>query len=479
MNSITGQEVSEPSNRAIVTVVEPFSNPKITIRPPQNITEGDKIDIECTTVLSPQAQTEILIQKNRTILNSTKGRETVTYSKIATMEDNDNYTCKAELGSVSKISVVNVVVTELFSKPELIIQKPNLDEDSWLVVRCQVNGPQSINVFLLKNNNILRNSSNYIHRARVSDSGAYVCRAEVKGIVKESDPVLVRVYAPVSQPVLSQPASQVAVLGKYFILYCNSSQGTPPIIYTLYRGNVFVKNKTVGTKNKAAKFEVQALGMHRLEEYSCHAQNGHSRTEKSTGLNITVIAPVGNVSLGRLPEGDVEDGQELTLLCSVSSGSFPIEFHFFRENNAKSLHWVTEGKKHRALWHRTGITSQDAGRYFCRADNQAKSFVESKRIVVNAKGNSLELASSMPATNSMGEKLTLGQNNEREFFYGYNEDDEKNHINSKEENKGADNENAEVEYTEVEVSVPDPYRAPVAKKNETVYTEIRKAVNGK
>ncbi|XP_042308575.1 platelet endothelial cell adhesion molecule isoform X2 [Sceloporus undulatus] len=471
MNSVTGQEMSEPSNRTIVTVVEPFTNPIITIHPPQNITEGDKIDIECTTVLGSQGQTEILIQKNRTILNSTKGKEKVTYSKIATMEDNDNYTCKAELGSVSKTSVANVVVTELFSRPELIVQKPNLDEASLLVVQCQVNGPQSIDIFLLKNNKVLRNSSTYMHRAQVSDSGAYLCRAEVKGIVKESDPVLVRVYAPVSKPVLSQPVSQVAVLGKYFILYCNSSQGTPPIIYTLYRGNVSVKNKTVEAKNKAAKFEVQAMGMHPLEEYSCHAQNGHSRTEKSTGLNITVIAPVGNVSLGRLPEGDVEDGQELTLLCSVSSGSFPIEFRFFREDNAKSLHWVTEGKKHRAFWHRTGITSQDTGRYFCRADNQAKSFVESKKIAVNvvlaswkkwlvvtvmliltgiaigafwwfcskkakAKGNSLELASSMPATNSVGEKLTSGQNNEREFFY-----------------------------------------APVAKKNETVYTEIRKAVN--
>ncbi|XP_067320311.1 platelet endothelial cell adhesion molecule isoform X2 [Anolis sagrei] len=511
MNSMTGQEVSEPSNRTIVTVIEPFSNPKITIHPLQNITEGDKIDIECTTILGRPDQTEILIQKNRTILNSMKGRERVTYSKIATMEDNGSYTCKVELGSVSKTSVANVVVTELFSKPKLILPKPNLDEHSLLVVQCHANGHPSINFTLLMNNIVLGYSRIYSRRAQVSDSGAYVCRAEVKGIVKESDPVLVRVYAPVSQPALFQPAYQVAVLRKNFVLYCNSTQGTPPIMYTLYRGNVFVMNKTMEAKGKAAMFEVQAMDLH-LGEYTCRAQNGHSRTEKSTGLNVTVIAPVHDVMIAKLPKGDVEDGQDFTLFCSVRSGSFPINFSFLQENNAKPLYWVTQGEKKPARWHRTGITSQDAGRYFCRADNQAQSSDKSEMIVVNvvlaswkksiiivtftlvflgiaiaalwwycskkakAKGSALELTSTMPAANSMGEKLTSGQNYEREFCYGYNDDDEKNHINSKEGNK-ADLENAEVEYTEVDVSVPDPYRAPVTTKNETVYTEIRKAAN--
>ncbi|XP_062827204.1 platelet endothelial cell adhesion molecule isoform X2 [Anolis carolinensis] len=511
MSSMTGNEVSEPSNRTIVTVIEPFSNPKITIHPLQNITEGDKIDIECTTILGRPEQTEILIQKNRTILNSMKGRESVTYSKIATMEDNGSYTCKVELGSVSKTSVANVVVTELFSKPKLILPKPNLDEHGLLIVQCHADGHPSINFTLLKNNIVLGYSRIYSRIAQVSDSGVYICRAEVKGIVKESDPVLLRVYAPVSQPVLFQPAYQVAVLRKNFALYCNSSQGTLPITYTLYRGNVFLQNKTIVAKSEAAMFEVQAMDMH-LGEYTCHAQNGHSHTEKSTGLNITVIAPVDRVIIKQLPEGDVEDGQDLTLFCSVHFGSFPISFSFLLENNTKPLYWVTRNKL-TALWHRTGITSQDAGRYFCRADNQAQSPVESKRIVVSvvlaswkkglivafailiflgiaiaavlwycskkakAKGSSLELASSMPATNSVGEKLTSGQNYEREFCYGYNDDDEKNHINSKDENKEADLENAEVEYTEVDVSIPDPHRAPVTTKNETVYTEIRKAVN--
>lgn len=53
---------------------------------------------------------EIFLQKDKKILNRTKGRESVIHSTIATVEDNGNYTCKAEFLSVSKISTVNVVV---------------------------------------------------------------------------------------------------------------------------------------------------------------------------------------------------------------------------------------------------------------------------------------------------------------------------------------------------------------------------------
>uniref|UniRef100_A0A8D0BJ77 Testis expressed 2 n=1 Tax=Salvator merianae TaxID=96440 RepID=A0A8D0BJ77_SALMN len=64
----------------------------------------------------------------------------------------------------------------------------------------------------------------------------------------------------------------------------------------------------------------------------------------------------------------------------------------------------------------------------------------------------MELSSSAAAA----EKLTSGQNNEGEFYYGsgYNEDCEKNHVKSNEDNK-----------------------APVTRNSETVYTEIRKANN--
>lgn len=87
-----------------------FTNPKLTVKSPRNITEGDRIDIECTTVLAREYDIEILIQKDKKILSSARSQKSVTYSAIATVENNGTYTCKVELGSVSKTSSMNIVV---------------------------------------------------------------------------------------------------------------------------------------------------------------------------------------------------------------------------------------------------------------------------------------------------------------------------------------------------------------------------------
>ncbi|XP_032066420.1 platelet endothelial cell adhesion molecule isoform X2 [Thamnophis elegans] len=496
MNSMTGSQTSERSNRTIVTVTQPFRVPEITINPPQNITEGDKICITCSTVMNillHQDQTEIILQKNKTILNSTKGRENLMYCKVVKMEDNGNYICKVEHGSVSKINKKELVVAELFSKPMLVVNKTKWDENSIVEIHCQVNGSMLISLSLIKDNKILVNSSIYRTKLHVSDSGSYICRAEINNISKESDPVFLHVYAPVSLPVLSQPFSQVAVLEKFFVLQCYSRFGTLPITYSLYRGNINIR-QIVTEENVPANFTVKASSIHESGQYRCHANNGHSLSQQSKRLNVTIIAPVANITFERKPQENIEDGNELLFFCSVESGSFPIEFHFFKENDGKSLRHFIENKKRTVIWHRESFASQDEGSYFCRADNQAKSFVESQKILVKvvmaswkkglivttilliflaaiitiiwlncrlkakAKTISTELAVSKRGTNSVDGKLTTGHNNEEEFYYG------------------SDLEAPEVEYTEVQVSVPDPHRAPVM-NNETVYTEIRKTIN--
>ncbi|XP_015284898.1 PREDICTED: platelet endothelial cell adhesion molecule isoform X2 [Gekko japonicus] len=502
-------ETSEPSNREVIGVAEPFSVPNITVYPP-NVVEGDNILIKCTTILSRRHEIEMILQKDKNILNNSRGGESVTYSAVATMENSGNYTCKVELGRVSKTVTVNVVVAELFSKPILHTSKKDLDEGGTIEMSCLLNSSLLLNVSLMKDNTFLMASTSYAFTAYIANSGVYDCRAETKGIIKKSDPVRIRVYSPVSKPRFL--FTEGAVLGRPFVLRCYSENGTLPITYTLYRGNITI-GQTEVENDVLAEFKDNATTEHRQGEYKCEAKNGHSKKFQSNGLNITVITPVYKISLRNLLHGDLEDGQDLFLICSVTSGSFFIEFNFFKENEAHSLHKVTENKNYATTWHKPGLTSQDAGKYFCTADNSAKSRLQSNRIIIKiilaswkkwlialfvvvillgmggtfwwyfrkkgkAKGTSMELDGSMPPNNSMGEKLTLGTNNDGELYYGpgYKEEGE-NHVKSKEDNKGPDLENTEVEYTEVEVAVPDPYRAPVTKRNETVYTEIRKSLN--
>uniref|UniRef100_A0ACB8ELU9 Uncharacterized protein n=1 Tax=Sphaerodactylus townsendi TaxID=933632 RepID=A0ACB8ELU9_9SAUR len=172
---------------------EPFSVPNITVYP-QNVVEGDNIVIQCTTILSHWHEIEMILQKDKNILNNSKGGESVSYSAVATMENSGNYTCKVELGRVSKTVTVNVVVAELFSKPELHVSKEDLDEGNMLQMSCLANSSFPLNVSLMKDNTFLAHSTSYAFMANVANSGVYDCRVEIKGIVKKSDPVQIRVY---------------------------------------------------------------------------------------------------------------------------------------------------------------------------------------------------------------------------------------------------------------------------------------------
>ncbi|XP_039358391.1 platelet endothelial cell adhesion molecule isoform X4 [Mauremys reevesii] len=515
--SVVGSETSEASNMTIVTVVEPFSHPKLTSTSAWNVTEGDRIDILCTTILARPYEIEILIQKDRRILNSTRGQNSVTYSAVATVEHNGNYTCKVELGRVSKTTSMNIVVTELFAKPILTPSLTDLDENESLSLWCHINGSPKANFSIVKrppeNGILLKTSSNFTIQAQVNDTGSYVCRAEIKGIIKESDPVQITVYAPVSEPVLSVANSSMEmVLGETLLLRCQSMFGTPPINYTLFRGNRLIDTITV-FNNTYAEFKDRQTKLNSLREYRCEASNRHSHANKSSyKMNITVIAPVTNISFGSVPHGEVEDGEDINFLCVVGEGSLPINFTIFKQNEQAPLFYESKMET-RVVWQKKSLSKQDAGKYFCEASNRAlvtkrsdlltvkvvlaswqKGFIALVVLAVIAiaasgfwwcwrkkekgKHPSMEMSGSTAVTNSTSEKPPSGPNHYTEFYpgSGYIEDRE-NPVKPTDDNKGPDHESAEVEYTEVEVSTPDPYTAPEKKGTDTVYSEIRKANN--
>uniref|UniRef100_A0A8C4Y8Q1 Platelet and endothelial cell adhesion molecule 1 n=1 Tax=Gopherus evgoodei TaxID=1825980 RepID=A0A8C4Y8Q1_9SAUR len=369
VNSVFGSETSEPSNMTIVTVVEPFSHPKLTSKSPWNVTEGDRIDIVCTTILARPYEIEILIQKDRRILNSTQGQNSVTYSAIATVEHNGNYTCKVELGRVSKTTSMNIVVSELFAKPILTPSSTDLDENKSLSLWCHINGSPKANFSIVKrppeNGILLKTSSNITIQAQVNDTGSYVCRAEIKGIIKESNPVQITVY----EPVLSVANSSMEmVLGETLLLRCQSMFGTPPINYTLFRGNRLIDTITV-YNNTYAEFRDRQTKLNNLREYRCEASNRHSYANKSSyKMNITVIELEDQAQLF-LPHGEVEDGGEINFLCVVGEGSLPINFTIFKQNEQTPLFYESIMET-RVLWQKKSLSKQDAGKYFCEASNE-------------------------------------------------------------------------------------------------------------
>ncbi|XP_027664008.1 platelet endothelial cell adhesion molecule isoform X4 [Falco biarmicus] len=497
-------ESSEHSKKTLVTVREPFIKPTLNVKPSSNITEGDRIQIECSTVVARMRDIEIILQKNKTILNSVRDEKLLKYSAVATLEDSGEYQCKVEQGRASKTTKLNIVVSELFPKPILAASVIKLDENKELTLSCSINGFQKANFSILrKNSNAdiwLKNSKNLTMRVNVNDTGSYICKAEVKGIVKESKPVTINVYAPVSKPTLSVVSGlPEVVLGKSLLLICRSVMGTPPITFTFYKGN---KIKETVVNDTYATFLDENIGQNDKGGYRCDAKNNHSSGMKTSNiLNITVIVPIKNASLGSVPYGEVEDGSETVFLCSVKEGSWPIRFRIFRKTDREVLLFEKNENAHRVVWRREAMNRQDTGTYYCMASNRANVDVKSHPITISvilaawqkgviaafvliliagavtltlwwllckkkkAKGPSMEMSGSALATNLPNEKLTR-QHNDGDYYSGsgYIEDSE-NHMKSPDESKGPDLESAEVEYTEVEVSTLDPHRGAFHKAN--------------
>ncbi|XP_068065842.1 platelet endothelial cell adhesion molecule isoform X9 [Anomalospiza imberbis] len=493
----SGWDSSQHSNKTLVTVKESFIKPTLITRPSKNITEGDRIEFECSTVVAQMRDIEIIFQKNRTILNSVRDRKSLKYSTVATQEDSGEYLCKVEQGAVSKTTKLNVFVSELFPKPTLFASMTKLDENKDLILNCSINGLRRANFSILRRSSsgdiLLKKSKILAIKVNVNDTGSYICKAEVKGIVKESKPVRISVYAPVSKPTLSVVSgSPEVVLGKPLQLICHSVMGTPPITFTFYKGDEMRKNVTNDTY---AMFLDEDIGLNDNGGYKCDARNNHSSGVKTSNiLNVTVIVPIRGASLGSVPYGEVEVGSDTAFLCSVKEGSWPIDFKFFKKTDHEVLLHEVREYSDRAIWHKKTMKRKDTGTYYCMASNRASMDVRSHPITISvilaawqkgviaafvltamagagavalwwflhkkkkAKGPSMEMSGSALAANLTSEKLTRPPSDGNYYSgSGYIEDNE-NHMKSTDESKGPDLESAEVDYTEVEVSTLDPHR---------------------
>uniref|UniRef100_A0A8C0E9I6 Platelet endothelial cell adhesion molecule n=1 Tax=Bubo bubo TaxID=30461 RepID=A0A8C0E9I6_BUBBB len=351
------------------SLAEPFIKPTLNAKPSGNITEGDRIHFECSTVVARMRDIEIILQKNKTILKSVQDEKILKYSAVATLEDSGEYLCKVEQGRASKTTKLNVVVSELFPKPILSASTSNLDENKELTLSCSISGFRKANFSILRKNSngdiSLKNSRNLTMRVNVNDTGSFICKAEVKGIVKESKPSHIFYYLCSWKPLR---------------LICRSAMGTPPITFRFHKGN---EVKTIVTNDTYATFLDENIRQNDKKGYKCDARNNHSSGMKTSNiLNITVI---GNASLGSIPYGEVEDGHETAFLCSVKEGSWPIHFRIFRKTDHEVLLFETSENADRIVWRKKAMSRQDTGTYYCMASNRANVDVKSHPITISGK----------------------------------------------------------------------------------------------
>ncbi|CAO2645809.1 Platelet endothelial cell adhesion molecule [Lemmus lemmus] len=497
-------QTSESTRSELVTVQESFSTPKFHIKPLGMIIEGDQLSIKCTVQVTHLVREfpEIIIQKDKAIVATSKQNNEAVYSVMATMENSGRYTCKVESNRISKVSSIVVNITELFPKPKLEFSSSLLDQGKSLDLFCSVPGTHSANFTIQKEEMVLSQDQNFSKIAEERDSGVYSCTAGIGKVVKRSDPVQINVCEMLSKPRIFHDAEAELIKGHTITISCQSINGTTPVDYYLLKAtNIFQKLKM--NSNHPATFTDKPT---KDVDYQCIADNCHSHPELySEILRVKVIAPVNEVTISILSSTEVQSGDEMVLRCSVKEGTGPITFQFYKEKEDRPFHQTILNET-QAFWIEKQASKKQAGQYYCMASNRA-NFATSKPLTitvflapwkkgliavvvigviiatlivaakcyflrkVRAKQKPVEMSRpAAPLLNSNNEKAS-DPNVEANSHYGY-DDVGNDAIKPISQNK--DPQNMDVEYTEVEVSPPEPHQALGTRATETVYSEIRK-----
>ncbi|XP_021067979.1 platelet endothelial cell adhesion molecule isoform X1 [Mus pahari] len=500
---------SELIRSEYVTVQESFSTPRFQIEPPGMIIEGDQLHIRCKVQVTHLVREfpEIIIQKDKAIVATSKQGSEAVYSVMALVEYSGHYTCKVESNRISKASSIMVNITELFPKPKLELSSSRLDQGAMLNLSCSVSGTPVANFTIQKEEKVLSQYQNFSKIAEERDSGEYSCTAGIGRVVKRSGLVKVQVCEMLSKPRIFHDAKSEIIKGHAIGISCQSENGTAPITYHLMEAKSDFQTLEM-TSNDPATFTDKPT---RDVEYQCRADNCHSHPEVlSEILRVKVIAPVDEVMISILSSNEVQSGSEMVLRCSVKEGTGPITFQFYKEKEDRPFHQEVVNDT-QAFWHNKQASKKQEGQYYCTASNRASVMRTSPRsstltvrvflapwkkgliavvvigvviatLIVAAKCYFLRKAKAKqkpvemsrpaaPLLNSNSEKISEPRV-EANSHYGYDVLPGNDAVKPINQNK--DPQNMDVEYTEVEVSSLEPHQALGTRATETVYSEIRK-----
>ncbi|KAM9346028.1 platelet endothelial cell adhesion molecule [Symphorus nematophorus] len=527
---VSGARRSNRSNEIQVLVKGLHISPVMNVLPSSKVYEGDILEVVCKVVNS-LGNIEVYLKRDKTILK--QAPVSLSYRFTAQEDHSGELVCKAEWGSVQKETYQTITVQELFSKPRLTVQPIDLFEGDRFKLTCSVfiYVPERINndtmqYSIYKDNVKVSNSKTYITVAHPSKNGNYTCKVQAASLshnfIKESQTFAVKAKVPVSKPVLSVVGGTL-VLGKRFQLLCHSDIGTLPITYTLFGPNKLADFRRVSQPGEQAIFNSSAIYKHLdLNSFLCHAKNSqHKTTMTDPGLllhSTNVIEPVSKPVLSVFPGmGDISEGQDMTLVCSVQRGTPPITFTWYRTDREDSV-ITQDSKKLEGSYKIHNVRGEHRGDYYCVSTNSANETKQSHPITIGVKlagwkkgliavfcilfivtlilviafkkrllrfkrKTTTEL--SVKSASTKAERLSLTQAEVNEAANAtpgmMGKSVWSDHISgseSEDQISVTSTEKAEPQYTEVQTRQADPNRDPVKKGTDTVYSEVRNSKQG-
>ncbi|KAM6913792.1 platelet endothelial cell adhesion molecule [Lycodopsis pacificus] len=531
---VSGSRHSNRSNEIPVIVKELYISPVMNVLPSTDVYEGEIIEVVCK-VVNELKNIDVFLTRDRRILK--KAQDSLSHRFTAQEGDSGKLVCKAEWGNVQKETNQTITVKELFSKPQLTVNPTDIFEGDCFKLTCSVSiyvperiSNESMQFSIYRDTVNLTSAETYVTEAQPSENGNYTCKARALSlrnipVEKESQAVVVKAKVPVSEPMLSVVGGTL-VLGKRFQLLCQSDSGTLPIIYTLNSPDRLAKSSVVSKPGEEAIFNSSAIyKTSDLNNFLCHATNGENRPPmRGTGqqlLRSTIIEPVSRPALIVQPgAGDVSEGQNVTLVCSVQRGTLPISFTWFHTETQGALFSQTSNNL-KGSYSISNVRGEHRGEYYCVGNNPANVAKQSlavmlgvkmagwkkgliavfvlcillilaliliiafkRRLLLFKRKRTGELSVKSASTKTERLSLTQAAVNEAanvtpgmigksvwsEHASG-SESEDQNSVSAPEKPP-------EPQYTDLQTRQADPNRAPVKKGTDTVYSEVRTSKQG-
>uniref|UniRef100_A0A3Q1GV43 Platelet endothelial cell adhesion molecule n=1 Tax=Acanthochromis polyacanthus TaxID=80966 RepID=A0A3Q1GV43_9TELE len=400
INLVSGTRSSNSSKEVQILVKVLNITPIMNVTPHNVVFEGDILEVFCRVVSSPLKNIEVFLTKDKRILKQAPAMA-LSYRFAAQEGDSGELVCKAEWGNVQKQSYQTITVKELFSKPQLTVEPLDIFEGDRFELTCSVSiyvpdkiSNETMKFSIYKDNVMLTGANTYSTMAHQDKNGNYTCKVHVASLmhkfVKESPKLVIKAKVPVSKPVLSVVGGTL-LLGKRFQLLCHSHRGTLPITYNLHGPNGLNEQRVVTKIGEKAIFNAPAIfKSSELNNFLCHARNGQARPPMETGgmqlpRSTIIIEPVSQPVLTILPGiEDVSEGHNMTLVCSVQSGSPPINFTWYRTETAEALESRVFSKQE-GTHSINNVKGEDGGAYYCVSTNAANEAKQSRKVMIRVK----------------------------------------------------------------------------------------------
>ncbi|XP_045310655.1 Fc receptor-like protein 3 isoform X10 [Leopardus geoffroyi] len=294
-----------------------------------------------------------------------------------------HYRCKTQRSSLSDPVHVQ------FLSDWLVLQAshPAFEKDK-VVLRCRGKEEEDImERTYYKNEEKIRSSkdSNLTVYPAFNDDSTYHCTASGTSIwwgswTKTSRPLKIQVQELFPSPVLTASPSW-PIEGSPMTLTCETWL-PPQTSHTRLQFCFFKEHQALGAGwSNSPELQIPTTWSEGAASYWCQARTVIPRILKTSPRSQIRVhrVPVSDVNLETQPPvGQLIEGEDLVLICSVAAGTGTVTFSWHREGSERSLGRKTQNTLSAEL-RIASVREQDAGRYYCAADNMDGP-VLSKRI---------------------------------------------------------------------------------------------------